>query len=97
MQGFVIRVENQSVVEKGWILGDALFHFGIPKLNSTTPFGLPCRVQIKNQVYAPVPSLVVVVHTEIGVDVQEAAARGLVKAAAFHAVVGHESRNPGQF
>ena len=95
MERRVRRVENDRVIEQWRHTANALLHVLVPELDSATPLWLPALIEVEDQVAAAPPVRFMVMVAKVCMNVEEAAAFGLVHAAAFQTWVGHQPLNPG--
>src|SRR5215469_203374 len=73
VQRTLIGGENHSMIQQRRIFGGAPPHSLFPKLNRSTPFLLPTRVQIYDHVHPAPPVFLVMMHAEVGVHVEKTA------------------------
>src|ERR1700758_5334187 len=85
------------MIQRRRIFRGAASHAFFPKLNCSTPFLLPARVQIHDHVHPTAPVLLVMMHAEVGMDVEKPAPTGLMQATAFETGIRDEARNSGKY
>src|SRR5208282_2656011 len=88
--------ENQRMIQQRRNARHAPAHLLVPELNGPAPPRLPVRIQVQDEVDSPPPILLVMVHGEIGVEIQESSVDGLMQPAAFERRIRNQIRDPRQ-
>src|SRR5580658_2736484 len=94
MIGIGIGIENNTAVEYGQYACLTGFHFAVPQLQLAAPVLLPVFVQIYQHVHPALPVAMMWMNGKVGMDIQKAAAGGLMDTAAFEVLVLLEVPDP---
>src|SRR5215469_1051051 len=95
MEGAVVGVEDEHLIEQRRILGHAMVHGAVPQLDGPAPLLPPVRVQVQNEIDAAAPMLVVMVVGKVRVHIEETAPSGLMQSAALKHGIGHQASDAG--
>ena len=93
--GIGIGIENNAAVEHRQYAFFAGLHFLVPQLQLAAPILFPVFVQVDKHIDPPLPVAVMRVDGEVGMDIQESAAGGLVDTAALEPFVLLKVADPG--